>query len=144
MVIWKSIVHAYMVKATCGSQIGVAVLSGTSGVFSGGGFCFTVTSLVVGGQYMAYLALVNEWTCGSSLSLFSSSIVDVGIGCWSTGMNGGTSTGAGMSADYLGAIGASVTGLGSRAFWAWVWTPGADSWACKANNSFLRDWICSS
>ena len=120
----------------------MAVLSGTSGFFGGAGFSYTVTLLVVGGAYTASLALVNGCTRGSSSSSTSSSAAGGGGGHRAAGTGSGAGARAGVG--LLAGVGVSVGGLGSRALWAWVQTPGAGSWARKVNSSFSRDRIHSS
>ena len=59
-------------------------------------------------------------------------------------MAGATGAGAGLGIGLLAGVGASVGGSGSRAFWAWVQTPGAGSLAHKVNSSSLSNRICAS
>ena len=125
----------------------MAVLSGTSGFFSGAGFGFAAMLLVIGGAYTASLALANGCTGGSSSSSTASGVAGGGGGCCTAGTSSGTGAagaGAGAGVGLLAGVRVSVGGLGSRAFWAQVRTPGAISWAHKANSSFSRDRIHSS
>ena len=123
------------------------VLSGTSGFFGGAGFGFAVTLLVVGGAYAASLALVNGCTRGSSSLLTSSGMAGGGGESRAAGTGGGigaTGAGARVGVGLLAGVGASTGGLGSRALWAWVQTPGAGSRARRANSFFLRETMHSS
>ena len=94
----------------------MAVLSGTSGFFSGAGFGFAATLLVVGRAYAASLALANGCTRGLSSSLTSSSAADRGRGSRADGTGGGigvTGAGAGGVIGLLSGVGVSVGGPGS-------------------------------
>ena len=104
-----------MVEATWGLSTGAVVLSGTSGFFSGVGFGFAATLLVVGGAYTASLALANGCTGGSSSSLTSSGAAGRGGGSQADGTGGGigvAGAGAGAGVGLLAGVGASVGGSG--------------------------------
>ena len=94
----------------------MAVLSGTSGFFSGDGFSFALMLLVVGRAYPASLALVNGCTGSSSFLSTSSSVVGGDGGCQAAGTGGGTGetgVGAGVGVGCLVAVGPSKGGSGS-------------------------------
>ena len=94
-----------------------------SGFFGGAGFGFAAMLLVVSGAYTASLALENGCTGGSSSLSTSSSAAGGGGGSQAAGTGSGigvTGAGAGVGIGLLAGVGASVGGLGSRAFWAQV------------------------
>ena len=87
------------------------VLSGTSGFFSGAGFGFAATLLVVDGAYAASLALAKGCTGGSSSSLTSSDAAGRSGGHRAAGTGSGagvTGAGAGVGIGLLAGVGASV------------------------------------
>ena len=102
---------------------------------------------MVSGAYTASLALANGCTGSLSSSVTSSGVADGGGGSQADGTSSGigvTGAGAGAGVGLLAGVRASVGGSGSQAFWARVRTPGASSWACRANSSFSSDRIHSS